>query len=66
MDKLTVIEGGGEPEPYRNKRETGVEMLVCKCGSSTFVKVTTGLMLEDNEIVGGTEQLVCFRCEELI
>lgn len=66
VNRFRVIEGGDTPKPYRARKKGAAEPLVCKCGSSTTIEVRTGRMIRDGKVTGGTRQIACFHCKEVL
>jgi hypothetical protein len=72
--KFRVIEGGGEPpknsrpKRKRKKRVRGEpELLVChKCNSTATIEVKLGRFVVDGKTQGGTKQLRCAECNEVL
>ena len=66
MKRFQVIPGGDRPAPGRSSTKGAVETLICSCGSSTTIEVQVGRMIEGDEVLDGTTQIVCFHCSAVL
>lgn len=62
-DRFRVIDGDETPAPGRKRGRDREELLICPCGSATFIEARTHIKIRNGKLSGGTRQLFCLHCK---